>query len=85
MKTVKITSKRQATLPLDLCEDLGVGPGDHLHLEARVEDGETIWVLRAPGHDWSWFGAARSFAENKSHDWDDIEKSIGRSMADDRS
>ena len=82
MRTIKVTSKRQATLPVEVCEELGIGPGDKLQLEPRTEDGERIWILRAPGRNWSWFGAARRYAEGKSHRWDGIEKSIGKAMAD---
>ncbi len=34
IKTVRLTSKRQATLPLQLCEELGVKPGDEIYILA---------------------------------------------------
>lgn len=83
MKTITITSKRQATLPVEVCADLGIGPGAKVELERRRVDGETVWVLRAPGRDWSWLGGARRYAKGKSHRWDSIEKSIAEAMADD--
>jgi bifunctional DNA-binding transcriptional regulator/antitoxin component of YhaV-PrlF toxin-antitoxin module len=46
-RRVKLTAKRQATLPVALCEELGVGPGDQLELERCVVDGAPAWVLRA--------------------------------------
>jgi len=84
MKTITITSKRQATLPVEVCVDLGIKPGDKLELERRTIDGGTVWVLRVPGRDWSWFGGARRYAEGKSHRWESIEKSISQAMADDQ-
>lgn len=63
---------------MELCKELGVGPGDRLEVERRTIEGETVWVLRAPKPDWSWFGALRSYGEGKSHDLDAIEASIIR-------
>ena len=85
MKTITITSKRQATLPAEVCVDLGIGPGDRVGLERRTIAGEVVWVLRAPGRDWSWLGGARRYAEGKSHRWENIEKSIAEAIADDDS
>lgn len=84
MKTVKLTSKRRATLPAELCDELGVGPGNELALERRSIDGESVWVLRARRPDWSWLGAARKYAHGKAHDWEAVEESIERGMAGDR-
>jgi bifunctional DNA-binding transcriptional regulator/antitoxin component of YhaV-PrlF toxin-antitoxin module len=82
-RKLKITAKRQATLPAALCEELGVGPGDTLTLERHELDGEPVWVLRSPKPDWSWAGSLREYAEGKSHDWADIERSIARGWAGD--
>ena len=81
-KTVKLTSKRQATLPASLCEELGIEPGDDIDVERRVIDGETVWVLRSRKPDWSWFGAAREYAKKKSHRWSDVRRSIERGWTD---
>jgi AbrB family looped-hinge helix DNA binding protein len=81
MKTITITSKRQATLPAEVCMDLGIKPGDKVELERRTIDDETVWVLRAPGRDWSWLGGAKRYAQGKSHRWESIEKSIAKGMA----
>jgi len=78
-----MTAKRQATLPAELCEELGLEPGDKVGLQRCVVDGETVWILRAPGRDWSWFGAAKRYAKGKSHRWTAIERSIAEAMADD--
>ena len=61
--TIKLTSKRQATFPADLLEDLGLGPGDEVELVPMVEDGERVWILRkhaAP--DRAWMGSLRRYA-----------------------
>jgi bifunctional DNA-binding transcriptional regulator/antitoxin component of YhaV-PrlF toxin-antitoxin module len=84
MKLITITSKRQATLPAELCDDLGVGPGDKLELERRTVAGEPLWVLRARKPDWSWFGAAKRYAKGRPHGWEAIEQSISKGMAGDR-
>jgi hypothetical protein len=73
-RRLRLTTKRQATLPAALCEELGVGPGDH---------GSPAWVLRAAKPDWSWVGAARPWCRGKSHRWDDVERSIERGWAGD--
>lgn len=81
MRTIRITAKRQATLPKDLCEDMGVGPGDDLQVQRRVIDGQEVWVLAAGRPDWSWVGCARPFAAGKEHDWAAVEASIAKGMA----
>ncbi|HVR29970.1 MAG TPA: AbrB/MazE/SpoVT family DNA-binding domain-containing protein [Thermoanaerobaculia bacterium] len=83
MKRLTVTAKRQATLPVEVCEDLGIKAGDKIELDRRTIEGESVWVLRAPGRDWSWFAAAKRYARGKSHRWDVIERSIGEAMADD--
>ncbi|MDH4046102.1 MAG: AbrB/MazE/SpoVT family DNA-binding domain-containing protein, partial [Gemmatimonadota bacterium] len=84
-RRVRLTTKRQATLPAALCEELGVGPGDELELERCVVDGSPAWVLRAARPDWSWFGAAHPWTAGKSHRWDAIERSLARGwVGDDR-
>ena len=81
MRVITVTAKRQATLPVELCEELGIEPGDKLQLERLPLGGETVWVLRVRDRDWSWFGAAKRYAEGKSHRWDHIERTIGEAIA----
>lgn len=83
-RMIRITAKRQATLPAALCEELGVGPGDSLELERTEVDGKPAWVLHAPKPDWSWAGALRDRAKGKSHDWARIERSIEEGLAGER-
>jgi bifunctional DNA-binding transcriptional regulator/antitoxin component of YhaV-PrlF toxin-antitoxin module len=75
---MKLTAKRQATLPVGVCKDLGIKPGDEIFLEKQNIDGDTIWVLRPksrPSH--NWFGRLRQYAQNKDHDMEVIRSSIG--------
>ena len=86
MASLKVTAKRQATLPAALCDELGVKPGDRIEAERRMVNGQTVWVLRGSKPDWSWFGAARKYAKGRSHRWDDVRRSIERGWcAGDRS
>lgn len=81
MPKITLTTKRQATLPRQLCDDLGIGPGDRLDLERRTLDGEVVWLLRPSRPDWSWVGVARAYARGKSHELDDVRASIARGRA----
>lgn len=59
---------------------MGVGPGDEVQVERVTIGSETVWVLRPSHPDWSWFGAARPYARDKSHDLDAIEESVERGL-----
>jgi hypothetical protein len=78
MVSLKITATRQATLPIALCHELGVAPGDHIVAERRVIDGETMWVLRGSKPDWSWFAAPKKYGRGRSNRWGDVRRSIER-------
>ncbi len=85
MSTITLTTKRQATFPRSLCDDLQVGPGDKLTLERRVIDGEVVWVVRrSHGPDWSWIGSAREQVVETSHDPKAIRASVARGRASER-
>lgn len=83
MLTMTLTAKRQATLPREVCEELGIHPGDQLDLERAVVDGHPVWVMKPHRLDWSWIGAV-TVPEGISHDLDDIRASIERGAAEDR-
>lgn len=83
MHSVTVTAKRQATLPVALCRELGIAPGHKLALERRVVDGRVVWILRGRALDWSWFGAARPYGRGKSHRWSDVRRSLARGWAGD--
>ncbi len=76
--TAKLSTRRQATFPAATCEALGLEPGDTIRFERHTANGETVWVLRGPEPDWSWFGAGRSYAAGKSHDMAKVRESIAR-------
>lgn len=79
LDTIKLTSKRQATFPADLCRELGVKPGDELVLERRSIDGHEAWLLsRLQASPAPWFGCLRAYATGKKHDLESIRASIGR-------
>ncbi len=83
LRSVKLTSKRQATFPASLCEELGVGPGDELFLERREVEGSFAWILRtAAAGGTPWFGALRRFASDKSHEMPDIRRSVGAALGE---
>ena len=46
MQSIRLTSKRQATFPIKLCQELGVKPGDHLILERKNIEGDIAWTLK---------------------------------------
>jgi len=78
MPYVKLTAKRQATLPAATCAALGVGPGDVLELEPRLEHGEQWWLLRPrPSRRRTWVGClARSIRPGATHAWPEIRRSV---------
>lgn len=78
--TIKLTSKRQATLPSQVCEKLGLKPGDDIDLIPKIVDGEQVWVLQkhaAPSR--PWLGSLRKFAVNATdHSMEAIRESIAK-------
>lgn len=78
MSIVRITSKRQATLPKALCDELGVRAGDSLSVErVSIDDGDA-WIIRplAPRSEPGWVGALKRYAAGKRHDMQSIRRSI---------
>jgi len=64
---VKLTSKRQATFPIDLCHDLGLQPGDAIELEPRIDEGRKYWVLKkAAGKARPWVGSLKNYYSNSA-------------------
>ncbi len=70
MSMIKLTSKRQATFPVDVCKQLGVGPGDSLLIEAIGEGSERQWILKpAKQSRPAWLGSLKSYAPNAAVPW----------------
>lgn len=86
MTAIRLTAKRQATLPKTLCDDLNLRPGDMIVLETREIDGEKVWLLK-PQSDTvpDWFGRFRKYAAGKPTDMESVRTSIvkGRRHAHD--
>ena len=80
MATIKITSKRQATFPAQLCGDLGIEPGDQVLVEPIQIHGKTVWTIqpvKVEAED-KWFGSLHKYAKGKSHSMEDIKNNIIR-------
>jgi len=78
MRTLKMTSKRQVTFPMGVCEDLGVSAGESLVLERIESHGHTAWAIRPyKRRKESWFGRLRDYAIGKQHDMPSIRRSVG--------
>ena len=78
MAYLKLTSKRQATLPAETCEALGLAPGDTVALEVRVENGERLWLLRPQSpRPRAWVGTLKARVRPvRSHSMTAIRRSI---------
>ncbi len=82
MGLIRLTAKRQATLPKQLCDEMKVGPGDSLLVEKSTVDGQTVWCLRpVQSQPPDWFGGLRKYARGKPHDMESIRESIRRGRA----
>ncbi len=83
IKTGRLTSKRQATLPVQLCEELGVKPGDEIILERQKTTDEITWLLKPKKKIQSrWFAQLKKYAKNKEHDMVSIRSSMGKRIGD---
>jgi len=79
--TIKLTSKRQATFPAKLCDEMGLGPGSKLVVSRHVIDGSPAWVIQnSDAVVMPWLGALKEITADKSDDMDDVRESIGRSI-----
>ncbi len=86
VKVIKMTSKRQATLPARVCEELDLAPGSEILLERRKIDGHPAWLLRTPSTmDTPWYGALQRYAKGRSHDMESIRRSIAKETLRERS
>ena len=83
MHKVKLTSKRQATFPAQVCRSLGVKPGDELILEPlKQADGSQQWLLKpVRQRERPWLASLRSHVSKHAHDMETIRESIARKRA----
>ena len=85
MTRIRLTTKRQATLPSQLCDELRVRPGDSLLVDARVVDGERVWLLKpADAVETPWFARLRRYAKGKRHDLASVRRSVEKARRDGR-
>jgi bifunctional DNA-binding transcriptional regulator/antitoxin component of YhaV-PrlF toxin-antitoxin module len=85
MTRIRLTTKRQATLPLQLCDELRVGPGDSLLVDVRVVDGERVWLLKpADAVETPWFARLSRYAKGKRHDLASVRRSVEKARRDGR-
>lgn len=76
---LKLTTKRQATFPVETCHALGIQPGDTLEMESRELEGETVWILKPrPALDFSWIGSLKGKGTKTpaNHSMEAIRRSI---------
>jgi bifunctional DNA-binding transcriptional regulator/antitoxin component of YhaV-PrlF toxin-antitoxin module len=78
MSIIRITSKRQATLPKALCDEMGVQPGDSLSVERLSVEDEDAWVIRLveSSQKPAWMGSLKRYAVGKVHDMESVRHSI---------
>lgn|GEM_PF-1411923 len=84
MATIKLTAKRQATLPVKVCNDLGITRGDLLELLPLRHNNQRVWVLKpvVKGKP-SWIGSLSQYAGKSKGPWTRQEHGelAGRAMA----
>jgi bifunctional DNA-binding transcriptional regulator/antitoxin component of YhaV-PrlF toxin-antitoxin module len=81
---IKLTSKRQATFPAEVCKQLGIDDGDTLELQPLRYKRETVWVLKPIARlNRPWIGCLRKYAKKANRPWtrEEHEEGIGRAWA----
>lgn len=85
MTVIRLTAKRQATLPKRLCEEMSLRPGDTLVVDERVLDGRRVWLLSpADRIDTPWFASLKRYGEGKRHDMKSVRESIAKARRKER-
>ena len=85
MTLIRLTVKRQATLPKQLCEEMRLRPGDSLVVDERVIEGKRVWLLRPVDRiDTPWFARLKRYAAGKRQDLRSVRKSIEKARRDGR-
>ncbi len=82
---IRMTTKRQATFPRQLCEEMRLQPGNAIEIEPMTLNGRRVWVLSAlpelPNMD--WVGSLRRSAGNaKALSMEAVRAKIVEGMAD---
>lgn len=85
MTVIRLTAKRQATLPKRLCEEMSLRPGDTLVVDERVLDGRRVWLLSpADRIDTPWFASLKRYGKGKRHDMKSVRESIAKARQKER-
>lgn len=85
MTRIRLTAKRQATLPKRLCDEMSLRPGDTLVVDQRVVDGRRVWLLSpADRIEAPWFGRLKKYGRGKRHDMASVRDSIEKARRDRR-
>jgi len=85
MTLIRLTAKRQATLPKRLCEEMSLRPGDALVVDEKMIDGKRVWLLSpADRIETPWFGCLKRYGIGKRHDMQSVRGSIAKARRDGR-
>jgi len=84
MAAIKLTAKRQATFPVEVCNELGVTSGDTLELLPLRHNNQKVWVLKpAVKSKSAWIGSLSKYATKARKPWTREEQGdlAGRALA----
>jgi len=85
MTLIRLTAKRQATLPRQLCDEMRLSPGDAIAVDVKMLDGKRVWLLRpADRIETPWFGRLGRYARGKRHDLRSVRRSVEKARRDGR-
>jgi bifunctional DNA-binding transcriptional regulator/antitoxin component of YhaV-PrlF toxin-antitoxin module len=85
MTVIRLTAKRQATLPKRLCEQMNLRPGDALVVDEEVVEGRRVWRLSpADRLETPWFARLKRYGRGKRHDLGSVRSSIKQARRDGR-
>lgn len=80
---IKMTTKRQATFPKRLCEEMRLEPGHAIQVKPAMLDGQRVWVL-SPSLEppaMSWVGALRRYSGAETPSMTTVRTRIKEAMA----
>ncbi len=81
---IMMTTKRQATFPRQLCEEMRLKPGNAIQVEAAMLNGRRVWVLHTPPEPprMDWVGSLRrSAGDSKPLSMESVRAKIVEGMA----
>ncbi len=80
---IKLTAKRQATFPRELCEEMRLEPGNAILVEPAVLEGRKVWVLSPQPACFGegWTGVLRRYAAAQPHSMVKVRERMLEGMA----